>query len=39
MNSMIACALVFPDHDYVIPDYIIPYYAHCLNVFSKTMFG
>lgn len=39
MNTMIACALVFTDHDYVLQDYIIPYYSHCLVAFSKTMFG
>lgn len=39
MNSMIGSALLFPNHTFATPGYILPYYTHCLVKLSKTFFG
>jgi hypothetical protein len=39
MNSIIACSLIFDNPYQSMPDYILPYYAHCLRQFSMTMMG
>ena len=39
MNALIACALVFPRGTYVVTDYNVSYYVHCLTHFSRTLFG
>jgi hypothetical protein len=39
MNSLVASSLLFGNIYQAMPDYILPYYAHCLQQFAMTMFG